>query len=63
MVNIIEYNRLLDEQKKLKMEIKSLLKMMEQVNNDYDLLMNKLNKGKLITCDLSEQVKRTFQHR
>jgi len=58
-----EYNRLLEEQNQLQVQVENLLKRWQQIQNIYNSHMNKLNKGKEIASVLTEQVARTYTYR
>ncbi|XP_022169053.1 intracellular protein transport protein USO1-like [Myzus persicae] len=58
-----EYNRLIEEQNQLKIQVENLLKRWQQIQNIYNSHMKKLNKGKEIASILSEQVARTYTYR
>ncbi|CAH1730988.1 unnamed protein product [Aphis gossypii] len=58
-----EYNKLLDEQNQLRVQVETLLKRWQQIQNIYNLNMNKLDKGKEIASVLTEQVARTYTFR
>eukprot|EP00102_Acyrthosiphon_pisum_P008933 XP_003246328.3 PREDICTED: uncharacterized protein LOC100569849 [Acyrthosiphon pisum] len=60
---IHEYNRLLEEQNQLKVQVENVLKRWQQIQNIYNSHMNKLNKGKEIVSVLTEQVARTYTYR
>ncbi|XP_015376079.1 PREDICTED: rho-associated protein kinase 1-like [Diuraphis noxia] len=58
-----EYNRLLEEQNQLKIQVENLLKRRQQIQNIYNSHMEKLNKGKELVSVLTEQVTRTYTYR
>lgn len=54
----IEYNNLINEQNQIKRQTDSALKQHNGIQQMYNLLMNKLNKGKHLASVLSELVMR-----